>query len=344
MDKAILDDYAERGLLRRQRHPSRPLTIYNYSSTAAYSKAWDEVTLNCRGLVVDDSGTVVMRPFSKFFNLEEVETLPDGPFTATEKLDGSLILATWNGEWLVASRGSFTSEQAAWGAALIEKMPCGGVIVGVTYIFELIHPQNRIVVSYGNREELVLLGAIFTETGEEVARALWPAGWSHVREAEGDWTPDTLKALNVENQEGYVLRFGNGERIKVKFEEYIRLHRIVTGVSSKTVWEYLRDDKPFEELLSRVPDEFNAWVRAKEEEYRQKVGEILTVVRRAVESVLGLASRKDQAVALTSGLEDKALAPICFNLLDGRHEDARRNAYKRIEPKYEQPFAARGEA
>ena len=68
--KDILEKYVAEGWLISQVHPTIPLTIYNYSQATQYEAHWDEVTLQCRGLVVDDMGTIVARPFKKFFNIE----------------------------------------------------------------------------------------------------------------------------------------------------------------------------------------------------------------------------------------------------------------------------------
>lgn len=73
---------------------------------------------------------------------------------------------------------------------------------------------------------------------------------------------------DYDNTEGFTVRFipENPDtpsfRVKMKHAEYVRLHRIVTGVNSKTIWEYLSQQQPLDELLERVPDEFFDWVQA----------------------------------------------------------------------------------
>jgi RNA ligase len=49
--------------------------------------------------------------------------------------------------------------------------------------------------------------------------------------------------------------------MKIKFEDYIRLHRIITGVSNIAIWEHLMEEKSFDEILEKVPDEFYDWVK-----------------------------------------------------------------------------------
>ena len=94
-----LDYEVKAGNVRVQRHPDLPLRIFNYTEAAAYASHWTPVTLACRGLILDDHGAIVARPFPKFFNLEELvragHSVPlDSNWTATEKMDGSLGIVT----------------------------------------------------------------------------------------------------------------------------------------------------------------------------------------------------------------------------------------------------------
>ena len=54
-----LEKYYEDGLLHRQVHPTLDLTIWNYSPKVQYEKLWDEVTIQCRGLVTNSKGEIV---------------------------------------------------------------------------------------------------------------------------------------------------------------------------------------------------------------------------------------------------------------------------------------------
>ena len=45
--------------------------------------------------------------------------------------------------------------------------------------------------------------------------------------------------------------------IKIKQEDYVILHRIVTGLNERAVWEHLMTHNgDYSELLESVPDEF----------------------------------------------------------------------------------------
>ena len=260
MDYQILKTYESKGLVRSQTHPTLPLTIWNYTEKVQYESLWDEVTLAARGLVTDGSGRVVARPFSKFFNVEEGKHTPTQDFEVFEKMDGSLgIVFVYEGQVVYATRGSFASDQAKWMADWGGKYNFSDIIVeGYTYLFEIIFAQNMIVVNYGGESRLVLLGVIKIDTGEETS---WDDlstfdGWELVKRYDGISDYTTLKGMVKNNQEGFVVRFSNGDRVKIKGEEYLRLHRIMTNLSTTAIWEVLSNGGDVLSTLTDVPDEF----------------------------------------------------------------------------------------
>lgn len=265
--------------IRTQRHPTLPLTIYNYSEHAQFDRVWNTETLTCRGLVVDDEGFVVARPFPKFFNLEEWEgmgkTLPPGRFEVTEKMDGSLgICFHFDGEWHVATRGSFVSEQAEVGRDMLLSERTDSLDPAYTYLVEIVYPGNRIVVDYDGRSFLCHLATIETATGRELPDADMP--WPRVL-AYTTNTLEAVRALERPNSEGVVLRFEDGTRLKVKWAEYKRLHKLLTGVNERHLWEMLKGWHPLGELLELVPDEYHRWVEYTVRDLRWRYSEIETV-------------------------------------------------------------------
>ena len=163
-----LEKYHKEGLLYKQVHPSLPLTIWNYTEKVQYEGLWDDITLMCRGLVTDDKGNVIARPFKKFFNMEEGKHTPTSDFEVYEKMDGSLgIFFYYEGGWVMATRGSFTSDQAVKGYEMMFNYDFANLHKDYTYLFEIIFKENRIVVNY-DFEDVVLLGMVNTKTGYEV--------------------------------------------------------------------------------------------------------------------------------------------------------------------------------
>jgi RNA ligase len=146
MNKELLDKYVADGWLVTQKHPTLPLSIYNYSQKTQYDGHWDDVTLSCRGLIVDtETGEVIIRPFEKFFNYEEVpEEIPwetSDYIYVQEKMDGSLgILFRYKDDWILATRGSFTSAQAVRGMEIIKsKYNLEKFEHTVAYLIEIIY-------------------------------------------------------------------------------------------------------------------------------------------------------------------------------------------------------------
>jgi len=342
IDIARFDEHVARRLITRQEHPDGGLLIWNYTATTQYSAAWDDVTLLARGLITTLDGLIVARPFTKFFNHSEYRgPLPDGPVTVSEKLDGSLGILypkPAGGGCAIATRGAFASPQALRGTALLDAITAehgwDWHRPTHTYLFEVIFPENRIVVDYGPAQRLVLLAAIDTSTGAEdldVATLGWP---DVVRTEPGPVTVDELtRRAQAPNAEGYVVRFADGLRLKVKFDEYLRVHRLLTQVTPTAIWDLLAHGQPLSELVERVPDEFHAWVRATAEELQQAYAAQEEAADQVLRSVQGLPSRKEVAAALAPAgrvvrsvvfarLDGKPYAHIIWNGLKPRHGSA----------------------
>ena len=268
-----LEKYHNEGLLHKQIHPTLDLTIWNYSPKVQYEKLWDEITLQCRGLVTNSDGKIIARPFGKFFNYEEHEdiNIPNETFDVYEKMDGSLgILFNYKDEWIMATRGSFISEQSIKATEILKKYKYKYLPSDCTYLFEIIYPQNRIVVNYGDDEKLVLLGSIQTNSTLDVVEgyeydihneSYEELGFELVKKYDGITDFTVIKKDISDSKEGFVIRFKNGFRMKIKGDEYCRLHHILTNISNRDIWEYLKDGKPLDDILDKVPDEFYDWVK-----------------------------------------------------------------------------------
>jgi hypothetical protein len=265
-----LEHLAGEGWLRRQRHPEADLWIYNYTEKTQYEKHWTPETLACRGLILDAYGGVRARPFPKFFNYgdPQIGEMPQEPFTVTEKVDGSLGILYWlGGKAHIATRGSFMSEQAIEGTKMLHEETIA-VPLGATPLFEIVYPENRIVVDYGGRRELVLLGCVDMETGRD---APLPSYTGPVVETHDHPSLSHLLTIERPNQEGFVVRFEfSGLRVKVKHKDYKRLHRIITGVNARHIWEALRAGQDPTTELDGVPDELFDWVRETSNELRKQ--------------------------------------------------------------------------
>ncbi len=331
-----LKDLLAKGYLMVSKHPTLDLYIYNYTKSTQYERLWNETTLSCRGLVLDGDYNVVSRCMRKFFNHAELppELIPtDKNFKVFTKEDGSMgQLFRYKGEIILTSRGSFDSEYSRRAYQIIEtKYPhvFDNIREGVTYIGEIIYPENRIVCDYNGREDFILLACIDIATGKDLP--LEDVGLPIVECHDGVNDFEVLQALNLTNKEGFVIKYDNGFRFKLKFEDYCRLHSIVTRVSSYDVWETLMNKGNLDEMLDRVPDEFYDWVKktvnSLTEAFEAKKAEIDA-------KFWSLIDRKDFAMRVKDDPEKHLL----FSRLTSVSKDYENIIWRMIKPEYSTPF------
>lgn len=343
-----------------QKHPEAELYIYNYTQKAQFDNVWNNVTTNCRGLILDKDYNIVARPFKKFFNYSELQDNPNKgiiPRRAShilfDKMDGSLgIIYPLNGKFYVATRGSFISEQAMVATDMLHNKygwkdvstVTKSLIHNKTILLEIIYPENKIVVNYGDESKLVQLAIIDNETGDYYGNHFF--GFPVVQNyPEYSNIPfDELSKMNLENKEGFVVFYPESNfRMKVKFEEYVRLHRIVTNVSTRTIWQYLRDGESIDEMIQNVPDEFYDWVKSKVSQLTLHFAEVTRDCHDAYKDIYsGVADivddveRKKSFALKVQTVLDKKCWSVLFRMYDKR--DYRELVWKIVEPKFEKPF------
>lgn len=266
----------QQGLIHRQEGP-HSLSLWTYSRTCQYESKWDPITIVARGLILHEATRrIVATPFPKFFNHGEITTKGQWgtcadevtgyhePYEVFAKMDGSLIiLFHWEGEWHTCTKGSFYSEQAKWAKAQLANYNTSFLEPGITYLLEAIYPENRIVVNYLGARDLHLLSAYWGD-GEEV-QTEWLKG--HAKDLNipmagyliGAQLPDLIERAKTlpADEEGWVVRFANGHRIKIKGEAYLRLHRCIAGVTPLNIWRAMRDNADLDVMRRDVPEEFH---------------------------------------------------------------------------------------
>lgn len=270
-----LHDMIEEGYVRVVFHPDFPFEIFCYTEKAVWERKWNNVTRACRGLIInDETGEVVARPFPKFFNIGE-PSCPKLPWSGRtvevmDKMDGSLgiVYNTPDGP-AVATKGSFTSDQALHATGLLRgKYEGWSPPDDVTVLVEIVYPENRIVLNYGDRNELVYLATIDIKSGNDRDFDMW---WDHPHpfpEANVLWYGKFGDAPlgNRYNSEGVVIRDAMTDtRYKLKQEDYLALHKTRFGLTKHTVWEWFTKpgvpDDNYNEMMSVVPEEFHEWAR-----------------------------------------------------------------------------------
>lgn len=293
-------------------------------------------------------------------------------FEIFAKMDGSMGTAFfYEDNWHVASKGSFHSEQAKWATdSLRNKLSGAEMAEGTmteaasfdplnkqkTYVCEIIYPTNRIVVDYGTLEDLVLLTVFDNRTGEEELTEERKLEWGWVGSivpyyeafgisvAELQLLSDENVLLDEDNgdrtvagtdHEGYVVRFSDGTRCKVKLSDYLRLHKIITNCTERSIWEALVEGgSKFDSLMGDVPDEFYSWVLEVKKRLDNEHRNLLLDVEREFEVIQGIleadrsTSRKD--FAIQAGL--RSFPSALFLMLDNDQPKLNEWAWKQVKP------------
>lgn len=323
-------------LVKRQVHPTEPLAILNYTQKCQFDHVWTPITRACRGLIYrTDTLEVVARPFVKFFNYGQAEA---GEFAhrlgdrvrVTDKADGSLGILhklPVSGGWAIATRGSFTSPQAVHATEVFNTRYARDFestvdMNDLTLLFEIIFPQNRIVLNYGDTDDLLFLTAMWNTSGRTCAFV--PAVFKAVEVFT--YAPTLAHALAIpprKNAEGLVIRFiDTDERVKIKQADYVALHRVLTGTSSRKVWEFLAvnackahivngkyakiglddtraaeilavGDNWLEAMLAGTPDEFFEWLRGEMVKIQAGVDKTRASIYRIYEAIPKVETTKE---------------------------------------------------
>jgi len=316
LDGAELSKMVQEGRIKKQVHPNLPISIYNYTAAAQYKNIWTNSERICRGLIVEDgTNKIIARGPSKFMNYGDPKA-PEIPLDSltrvTKKHDGSLGIGwMYDGHFGIATRGSFLSDQAQHATANMTDQDRLDIqqaslfrseFGGSTVVWEIVYPDNRIVLDYGDFDGLLPLGLVDNEDGK-----------IHFRPEEiyqtGVITFAEAVALPVPaDEEGYVLDvqpFGETHHVKLKGEEYKILHGLLTNTNARRIWVQLaarachhwmekdqdwasmlkNDPEDFkrvdvtkditETLLTNVPDEFYDWVTKQIDSINDKVADLV---------------------------------------------------------------------
>jgi RNA ligase len=359
--------------VKAQYHKTEPLAILNYTQTCMWDRAWTETTMLCRGLIYrTDTEEIVARAFRKFFNYGEPEA-PQIDLTdmvvATDKVDGSLGIlypCPKRGGYAIATRGAFHSEQAEHASRLWYQRYGWAPPEGVTALFEIVYPGNRIVLDYGDLDDLICLGTVSIATGGNV-RNDWPGAKAKTLPYSN--VAQSISATPRKNAEGMVLAFPvTGHRVKLKQADYIALHRVMTNTSPRKLWEYLAVeackvliDNPKhwagrlgisperaagivatgedwrERMLAGVPDEFFAWCKKALADIEAAAQAVRAEVLDAFASLPQDVDRK----AIAAHLEGHAHKVAVFNLLAGKEIDT--HCWRAVYPSAGDGWLARSE-
>jgi predicted kinase len=358
------EDFVKLGILSRKTY--QDLFLYNYTPKCTYEKMWNDTTRNSRGIIFDKkTGELVSWTPPKFFNVNEMEetlfeSLPiNSGYEVFEKVDGSFVSVSYwkNGdEWIFATRGSFDSEQAKKAKEIfceLNTLKFDALDKKFTYIFEVLYPENRhnegarLVVDYGGVRTLVGLCIYDKEKQHELSYAdasheFTQLGFRHAKkfhDLDLNKITELQKTLGAQD-EGFVVKFRNGLRVKFKTDEYIRMNRILNSMNIKTVWESMENGKIPDGYMMTVPEE----IREEAEKYKVELEDAFKVI--VTESFMEL----QKLPVLPQGTDNKEIFKtiglfmkdnssqfkypmLVFPWVRGKHEDLARIIKDMIRPK-----------
>lgn len=181
---------------------------------------------------------------------------PAGTFTVTEKVDGSLaIMYDDHGTLRIGSSGSPIARglnanerttgpgttpwidifKKLYSAETVEKLH--KIAKVNTIIFEFVTPEHTIVIPH-DKEEFILHGMRNTITGDEtsfsgIKKLLEEMDIHDIPLAREYPEMKSFEDINkllptLHNFEGFVIRWDDGYRLKMKTEEYVRAHHTIT--------------------------------------------------------------------------------------------------------------------
>lgn len=290
----------------------------------------DPITIECRSLILSyPELTLVSKKFSRFFNYGEApdlyKNLDLNRAVVMEKADGSLIgLYYGDGKWRLSTRGLpnasgnhlfggtfFDKALAAFGFETTEQLQsfCDSYLEqGMTYVFEYISPENRIVTPY-TITEMVLLGVndghidLHPPELEKIVGLFKECGLA-VRMPTihnlSDMTPDNLlKASNNLDglSEGFVVWDPvSNLRVKMKSNLYVKVHGMRgenTQPTPKNIIAMIHGDD-IDEFLAYFPeytDMANIW--------KQKMESIVGALEALYGDTRNIVDQKEFALAVT---------------------------------------------
>ena len=286
-----------------------------------------------RGIIFDsETGDIIRRPFHKFFNVNEREETLDRrvdlsrPHAILEKLDGSMIAPfIVNGQMIWGTKMGATdvakpveefvkSNPVYWDFAL------GCLSSGLTPIFEWCSRQQRIVLDY-KEDQLILTAIREMESG---------AYWTHqeiIEHAEfynipvvRAFEPQTdMKAFleyvrDLEDLEGFVVRFDDGHMLKLKCHWYVQIHKAKEAIlQDRNIVELILDEH-LDDVKAHLPVEDRDRLTQFESDINKAINISVSDIRIQLDSLIrNNVDRKTFAMGRAQEI-DGYIRPIIFRL------------------------------
>ncbi len=150
-----------KNLIRKNQSKRYPtLSVLKYDKSVFYKNLWNtnDELLECRGHVIDETGKIVIRPFTKIFNFGENGTTihRDAEVLYIKKVNGFMASATYVpsvGEVVISTTGSLDSDFVQYAENYLRSDVTNYIKdrwdengVARTYLFEIVHPNDPHII------------------------------------------------------------------------------------------------------------------------------------------------------------------------------------------------------
>jgi RNA ligase len=245
----------------------------------------------------------------------------------------------------MVTTGSFDSEQALVGFQMFFDRGYNRLRLDkdLTYLFEIIYPENRIVCDYGDDRRLVFIGTV-TRAGRFMPSALidgHPFGdvprTINPKDLPAHEMFDYLNRITSENAEGWVVHYPDtGHTLKVKSDRYVELHRLVSNMTPKALWRYMYEEgKTMDQLVGELPEEWTNWVVETASSILHERSNYNQRVKNATLAILLKSEERgwDRRQIYQSATRHPKIAHMIMMLIDGNTKRLSDALWRMVEPK-----------
>ena len=244
---------------------------------------YDGFYKECRSVVIDvEKETIVIAPFQKFMNLNQTEEYSLEKVTEriqkatcveiSTKIDGSMQCITfYEGEYIMTGAQAVDKE-SSWRLQdgysmfmadenlkrMIRENP------NFTFIFEYVALKDAHVVVYTKEQEgLYLIGVRDKLTGKQLSYSnTLTLGLAYniklMTDIHNESLEDVLANLDTykSNEAEGVVLYIDGFMVKVKYNDYAQVHRLLSMISAPNLIIEAVADNWIDDLISKVPDSY----------------------------------------------------------------------------------------
>ncbi len=275
--------------------------LIRYGMDEMHESMWtnpDSIYRECRSVIIDVvNEQLVLAPFRKFFNLNEVEENKlenilskiesAKSIEITDKLDGSMQNARYYDGNIFISGSMALDRNSSWrledGYSRLTKSHKKMISENpdFTFIFEYISIRDAHVVNYlPEQEGMYLIGMRNVFTGNQLSynevqdyASMYGVPMTKIENRCFEEIMQDVKRFKSSEKEGWVLNI-DGHMVKLKCDDYVELHRVLNKLSSVNVVIKNIADGTYDDLISKVP-----------ENYKERVNRVAKVIYQYLRSM-----------------------------------------------------------